>query len=143
METLRHEKRQPRDPPPALVQKHAEEVAELERRLASHRVRSHPLQGSTHECQLCQACRPQSCPQSASTTPLQEELETFKGTAEEVAEAKDAELQRILSVNASLRDEITVLQSQVKLGLAGGVTIPAPEEWPLLLLFKTWSVCIQ
>ena len=36
---------------------------------------------------------------------------TFRETAEKVAEAKDGELERVLSINASLRDEITVLQS--------------------------------
>ena len=43
---------------------------------------------------------------------LQEEFEAFKDTSEQVAEAKDTELERLLGVNASLRDEITVLNSR-------------------------------
>lgn len=43
---------------------------------------------------------------------VQEEFEGFKDTAEQVAEAKDTELERLLGVNASLRDEITVLNSR-------------------------------
>lgn len=42
---------------------------------------------------------------------MQEEFAAFRDTAEKVAEAKDGELERVLSINASLRDEITVLQS--------------------------------
>lgn len=42
----------------------------------------------------------------------QEEFAAFRETAEQVAEAKDAELERVLGVNAGLRDHITVLQSQ-------------------------------
>ena len=44
METLRAEKRQLRDPPPQLMQKHADEIAGLERRLAALQVRQTPTQ---------------------------------------------------------------------------------------------------
>lgn len=43
---------------------------------------------------------------------MQDEFEAFKDTAEQVAEAKDAELERLLGVNASLKDEITILSSR-------------------------------
>ena len=43
---------------------------------------------------------------------VQEEFAAFKDTAEQIAEAKDTELERLLGVNASLRDEITVLHSR-------------------------------
>ena len=43
---------------------------------------------------------------------LQEEFASFKETAEQVAEAKDTELERLLGVNAGLRDEITVLNNR-------------------------------
>ena len=43
---------------------------------------------------------------------VQDEFAGFKDTAEQIAEAKDADLERVLGVNASLRDQITVLQSQ-------------------------------
>ena len=42
METLRVEKRQLRDPPPQLMQKHADEIAALERRLAALQVHQAP-----------------------------------------------------------------------------------------------------
>ena len=43
---------------------------------------------------------------------LQEEFAAFRDTAERIAEAKDAELDRVLGLNAGLRDELTIISSR-------------------------------
>ncbi len=45
---------------------------------------------------------------------LQEEFESYRSTAEAVAESKDAELTKALEGNAQLRSQLTELQSNAK-----------------------------
>ena len=45
---------------------------------------------------------------------LQEEFESYRSTAEAVAESKDAELAKALKGNAQLRSQLTELQSSTK-----------------------------
>ena len=45
---------------------------------------------------------------------LQEELESYRSTAEAVAERKDTELAKALESNAQLRSQLTELSSSVR-----------------------------
>lgn len=45
---------------------------------------------------------------------MQEEFESYRSTAEAVAESKDAELTKALEGNASLRQQLTELESSIK-----------------------------
>ncbi len=118
MEALREERRPgSTTAPPELLARHAAEIENLTLELASLQVRMLCADSSP------QVLHPASCAGGFMCCQLlsQEDFDSYRTTAEAVAEEKDAELARVLEGNATLREQLAQAQA-----MAAQVSVPPP-----------------